>query len=67
MNSEALFSMALGLQPPWQVQEITFAPNESGREELNIMIGFPPGSRFADSNSHFDEVTRFPASGVAVS
>ena len=48
MNSETLFAMALGLQSPWQVQEITFAPNESGREELHINIGFPPGSRFAD-------------------
>lgn len=48
MNSETLFAMALGLQSPWRVQEITFAPDESGREELNIMIGFPPGSRFAD-------------------
>jgi len=50
MNSETLFAMALGLQSPWQAQEITFAPNESGREELNIMIGFPPGSRFADQS-----------------
>jgi transposase len=50
MNSEALFSMALGLQPPWQVQEITFAPNASGREALHLVIGFPPGSRFADAS-----------------
>jgi len=40
MNSETLFSMALGLQSPWQVQEITFAPNESGHEELHLSIGF---------------------------
>ena len=50
MNSETLFSMALGLQSPWQVQEITFTPNESGREELHLTIGFPPGSRFADES-----------------
>ena len=50
MNSETLFSMALGLQSPWQVQEITFAPNESGREELHLRIGFPPGSRFPDES-----------------
>jgi transposase len=50
MNSDALFSMALGLQPPWQVQEITFAPNESGREELHLMLGFPSGSRFPDAD-----------------
>lgn len=50
MNSETLFSMALGLQSPWQVQEITFAANESGREELHLTIGFPPGSRFPDES-----------------
>lgn len=48
MNSDVLFSMALGLQSPWQVQEITFAPNESNREELHLRIGFPPGSWFPD-------------------
>ncbi len=42
--------MALGLQSPWQVQEITFAANESGREELHLTIGFPPGSRFPDDS-----------------
>ena len=46
MNSEALFSMALGLQPPWQVVKIAFVPNASGREELHLTLGFPPGSRF---------------------
>jgi len=50
MNSEALFSMALGLQPPWQVQEITFAANETGREELHLRLGFPSGSRFPDAD-----------------
>ena len=50
MNSETLFSMALGLHSPWQVQKITFAPNESGREELHLTIGFPPGSRFPDES-----------------
>lgn len=53
MNSDALFSMALGLQPPWQVQEITFAPNESGREELHLTLGFPSGSRFPDADGTF--------------
>ena len=50
MNSEALFGMALGLQPPWQVVKIAFAPNESGREELHLTLGFPPGSRFPDAD-----------------
>lgn len=48
MNSDTLFSMALGLQSPWQVQDIIFAPHASERGELHLTIGFPPGSRFAD-------------------
>jgi hypothetical protein len=30
MNSETLFSMALGLQPPWQVKDVTFSTDELG-------------------------------------
>ena len=50
MDSEALFSIALGLQSPWQVQDITFTPNASGREELHLTLGFPSGSRFSDTD-----------------
>jgi transposase len=51
MNTEALFSLALGLHLPWQVQEITFAPGESGRIELHLRVGFTSGARFADAAS----------------
>lgn len=44
------FSVALGLQPPWQVLEIAFVRNETGREELHLTLGFPPGSRFPDAS-----------------
>ena len=50
MNSEALFSVALGLQLPWQVREIAFSPDASGRSELHLHIGFSPGSRFPDES-----------------
>lgn len=48
MNSTTLFSMALGLQTPWQVNDVSFAAKESGRKELHLHIGFPRGSRFPD-------------------
>lgn len=48
MNSTTLFSMALGLQSPWQVNDISFAANESSRRELHLHIGFARGSRFPD-------------------
>ena len=49
MNSEQLFSMALGLQTPWQVDAIEFKPSANGGEELHLSIGFARGSRFADA------------------
>jgi transposase len=48
MNSEALFSIALGLQTPWQVKEVNFSVAESSHSELNLCIGFSPGTRFSD-------------------
>ena len=46
-NSAALFSMALGLQVPWEVTEISF--REKGKKkELHLQIGFARGTRFPD-------------------
>jgi hypothetical protein len=48
MNSEALFSLALGLNSPWQVKEVNFSAAEANHNELHLRIGFPPGTRFPD-------------------
>ena len=48
MNSTTLFSMAIGLQAPWEVTEIAFSKNETGQQELHLHIGFKVGSRFPD-------------------
>ena len=48
MNSEILFSLALGLQSPWQVNDVTFSTDESARSELHLHIDFISGSRFPD-------------------
>lgn len=50
MNSETLFSLALGLQSPWQITDLSFAAGASERKELHLYIGFPPGSRFPDAS-----------------
>lgn len=49
MNSETLFGMALGLQSPWQVEEIVFGEDEGGQKVLHLHIDFPVGSRFPDA------------------
>ena len=48
MNSTTLFSMALGLQTPWQVNDISFSAGEPNRKELHLHIGFERGARFPD-------------------
>ncbi|MDI9335262.1 MAG: hypothetical protein QM533_12890 [Cytophagales bacterium] len=41
MNSDALFGMALGLQAPWAVTEVTFKTDEPSGRELHLRIGLP--------------------------
>lgn len=48
MNSEQLFSIALGLQHPWKVSALKFRENIEGGIELHIDIGFEKGSKFPD-------------------
>jgi len=50
MNSTTLFDMALGLQAPWQVEDISFGSDESKSKELHLHIGFPAGTRFLDES-----------------
>jgi len=38
MNSETLFSMALGLHAPWQVKDVTFSTDELAHSELHLHI-----------------------------
>ena len=44
MVPEELFSLALGLVPPWLVEHVTFTVEE---KRLDLHINFPKGSRFA--------------------
>jgi transposase len=44
VNSESLFTAALGLMPPWQVLDIQFDP-EKGR--IDFQVGFSSGAKFA--------------------
>jgi len=50
MNSATLFNMALGLEAPWQVEDILFSESEPQSKELHLRIGFVPGSRFPDES-----------------
>ena len=44
MDQNQLFSLAIGLVPPWLVDHVTFTVEE---KRLDLHINFPAGSRFA--------------------
>ncbi len=44
MDERGLFTMALGLTPPWEVVDIDF---DAERHRLDLYLDFPAGSRFA--------------------
>jgi transposase len=48
MNSDALFGMALGLQAPWTVTDVSFKADEPTGRQLHLRIGFASGSKFKD-------------------
>lgn len=48
MNSDALFGMALGLQAPWSVTDVSFKAEQGAKRELHLRIGFASGSKFKD-------------------
>lgn len=47
MNSEYIFSMALGLQNPWVLAGVEFKTVDN-KKELHINISFPKGEKFPD-------------------
>ena len=48
MNSETLFSVALGLHAPRLVKDVTFSTDELTHSKLHLHIDLVPGSRFLD-------------------
>jgi hypothetical protein len=50
MNSEQLFTLALGLNPPWEVHKVELVALPREHKELHIEIGFQKGAEFADEN-----------------
>jgi len=43
--------MALGLQAPWYVKDVTFSTDELAHSELHLRIGFATDSRFSDATN----------------
>jgi transposase len=50
MNSVQLFTLALGLAPPWYVERIDFDKNAKINKRLDIYLRFKKGSNFKDKD-----------------
>ena len=62
MNSDALFGMALGLQSPWEITDVTFKTNDAARRELHLRIGFVTGSTLISLNTIVSYSAKYRAS-----
>lgn len=51
MDSNMLFTLALGNISPWKVEEIIFENKSESRKELYLVLNFEPGSLFPNKNS----------------
>ncbi len=50
MNTEYLFQLALGLQPPWYVERIEFDTTDKSESQLDIYLSFSKDSKFKDQS-----------------
>lgn len=50
MNTESLFSIALGLDTPREVKGVEFKSSERNAQELHLKIGFSKGAKFEDDS-----------------
>ena len=48
MNSTEIFSLALGLNEPWEITEVEISADSDSVKELNIYLGFKRGAKFED-------------------
>jgi transposase len=48
MNSKEIFSIALGLQSPWQIQGVELQTSSDNKKSLHIELSFERGSKFKD-------------------
>ena len=53
MNSNELFGLALGLESPWQIREISFVDVSEKVRELHIYLDFSRGSKFLSRTGEY--------------
>jgi transposase len=53
MNSKELFSIALGLSEPWEIQEICIEGSSDKEKELHIYLDFARGTKFLNRSGEY--------------
>jgi transposase len=53
MNSTEIFSIALGLERPWQIREVRFETPKESERELHIYLDFERGTKFPSRTGEY--------------
>ncbi len=56
MNSREIFSLALGLDSPWEITDVDLTTDNNSVKERHLHIGFKPGAKFTDSDGNIGSV-----------
>lgn len=52
MNSKDIFAIALGLQSPWKLREVSFKKGADDKRTLHLELGFERGYKFDDGTGN---------------
>ena len=52
MNSTEIFTLALGLQEPWEITDVEMNTDDGSLKELHLHMGFKSGSKFEDNEGN---------------
>lgn len=52
MNSTEIFSLALGLESPWEIKNVEMKVTENSIKELHLHIGYTRGFQFKDKEGN---------------
>ncbi|KAA6336101.1 hypothetical protein EZS27_015728 [termite gut metagenome] len=58
MNSTEIFSIALGLVPPWKISDVRFETTTTSAHELHIYLVFEEGYELLSMEKHTIKVKK---------
>lgn len=64
MNSTELFSLALGLESPWEIKSVEMKVSKNSIKELHLHIGYTRGFQFKEKRWISLSCSRYVSQGM---